>query len=59
MVICFTNKRPRRITLPGQWVSTFLILQPFDTVPSVVVTPHPNPQPYNYFVCYFITVIFL
>ena len=42
------------IFLPlSQWFSTFLMWRPFNTVPCVVV----NPQPQNYFHCYFITLI--
>jgi hypothetical protein len=26
---------------PGWWSSTFLMLEPFNIVPHVVVTPHP------------------
>jgi hypothetical protein len=36
-----------------QWVSTFLILQPFNAVPHVVTPNH------NIFHCYFITIILL
>lgn len=38
----------------NQWVSTFLMLQTFTTVPHVGW-----PQPWNYFRCCFITVTFL
>jgi hypothetical protein len=37
-----------------QWLSAFLMLWSFNTVPRVVVT-----QPQNYFCCYFVTVILL
>jgi hypothetical protein len=45
-------KKKKKNYVIEQCLSSFLMLQPFDTVPHVV-----NPNHKKYFHCYFITVV--